>query len=52
MDTNQEARIERYAGAIAPGVKRMVIHATLVGLACGLLAGIGFGVMIGARFFG
>lgn len=52
MDTSNEARIERHAAIILQGLKRTSTRALLIGVAFGLAAGIGLGVIIGARFFG
>ena len=52
MATSQEARIERHAAIILQGLKRTSSRALLIGVAFGLLPGIGFGVIIGARYFG
>jgi hypothetical protein len=47
MDTRQEARIERYAGAIAAGLKRTATRALLAGVVLGLIFGLVAGLAIG-----
>ncbi len=47
MDTSQEARLERNAAIIVPGLKRTATRALLAGVVLGLIFGLVAGLAIG-----